>query len=172
MKFKIVPLVITVLFIFFFTIFFKGLKTSNIYVPSNSFQKEIPFFTAQLFNTKTMINSDEIFKDDKYYLMNIWASWCAPCREEHQFLMNLKKQKNLNLIGLNYKDNDMNAKNFLNEFKNPFVDIFLDQDGLIAIEWGAYGVPESFLIHNKKIIKKIVGPLDNDSVIEIKKLIK
>jgi cytochrome c biogenesis protein CcmG/thiol:disulfide interchange protein DsbE len=104
--------------------------------------------------------------------MNIWASWCAPCREEHQFLMNLKKQKNLNLIGLNYKDNDMNAKNFLNEFKNPFVDIFLDQDGLIAIEWGAYGVPESFLIHNKKIIKKIVGPLDNDSVIEIKKLIK
>jgi len=172
MKFKIAPLVITVLFIFFFTIFFKGLKTSNIYVPVNYFQKEIPSFTAQLFNTKIIVSSDEIFKDDKYYLMNIWASWCTPCREEHVYLMDLKKQKNLDLIGLNYKDKNINAKNFLNEFKNPFEDIFLDQDGLIAIEWGAYGVPESFLIHNKKIIKKIVGPLNNDSIIEIKKLIK
>ena len=172
MKSKIVPFVIIVLFIFFFTIFFKGLKTSNIYVPVNYFQKEIPSFTAQLFNTKIMVNSDEIFKDDKYYLMNIWASWCTPCREEHVYLMDLKKQKNLDLIGLNYKDKNINAKNFLNEFKNPFEDIFLDQDGLIAIEWGAYGVPESFLIYNKKIIKKIVGPLNNDSIIEIKKLIK
>jgi len=172
MKSKIVPFVIIVLFIFFFTIFFKGLKTSNIYVPVNYFQKEIPSFTAQLLNTKIMVSSDEIFKDDKYYLMNIWASWCTPCREEHVYLMDLKKQKNLDLIGLNYKDKNINAKNFLNEFKNPFVDIFLDQDGLIAIEWGAYGVPESFLIHNKKIIKKIVGPLNNDSIIEIKKLIK
>tara|TARA_X000000368_G_scaffold418586_1_gene418866 strand:- start:870 stop:1388 length:519 start_codon:yes stop_codon:yes gene_type:complete len=172
MKSKIVPFVIIVLFIFFFTIFFKGLKTSNIYVPVNYFQKEIPSFTAQLFNTKIIVSSDEIFKDDKYYLMNIWASWCTPCREEHVYLMDLKKQKNLDLIGLNYKDKNINAKNFLNEFKNPFEDIFLDQDGLIAIEWGAYGVPESFLIHNKKIIKKIVGPLNNDSIIEIKKLIK
>tara|TARA_X000001036_G_C20456758_1_gene715700 strand:+ start:107 stop:625 length:519 start_codon:yes stop_codon:yes gene_type:complete len=172
MKSKIVPFVIIVLFIFFFTIFFKGLKTSNIYVPVNYLQKEIPSFTAQLFNTKIIVSSDEIFKDDKYYLMNIWASWCTPCREEHVYLMDLKKQKNLDLIGLNYKDKNINAKNFLNEFKNPFEDIFLDQDGLIAIEWGAYGVPESFLIHNKKIIKKIVGPLNNDSIIEIKKLIK
>ena len=172
MKSKIVPFVIIVLFIFFFTIFFKGLKTSNIYVPVNYFQKEIPSFTAQLFNTKIIVSSDEIFKDDKYYLMNIWASWCTPCREEHVYLMDLKKQKNLDLIGLNYKDKNINAKNFLNEFKNPFEDIFLDQDGLIAIKWGAYGVPESFLIHNKKIIKKIVGPLNNDSIIEIKKLIK
>ena len=148
MKSKIVPFVIIVLFIFFFTIFFKKLKTSNIYVPVNYFQKEIPSFTAQLFNTKIIVSSDEIFKDDKYYLMNIWASWCAPCREEHVYLMDLKKQKNLDLIGLNYKDKNINAKNFLNEFKNPFEDIFLDKDGLIAIEWGAYGVLESFLILN------------------------
>ena len=172
MKIKLIPLFIIILFIVFFTIFFKGLKTSNIYVPNFLLEKEIPLFTAELFNTKKMINSDEIFKDNKYYLMNIWASWCVPCREEHEFLMDLKKEKNLELIGLNYKDNILNAENFLNELKNPFTNIFLDKNGLIAIEWGAYGVPESFLIYNKKIIKKIVGPLNDRSIIEIKKLIK
>ena len=172
MKIKLIPLFIIILFIVFFTIFFKGLKTSNIYVPNFLLEKEIPLFTAELFNTKKMINSDEIFKDNKYYLMNIWASWCVPCREEHEFLMDLKKEKNLELIGLNYKDNVLNAENFLNELKNPFTNIFLDKNGLIAIEWGAYGVPESFLIYNKKIIKKIVGPLNDRSIIEIKKLIK
>ena len=80
MKIKLIPLSIIILFIVFFTIFFKGLKTSNIYVPNFLLEKEIPLFTAELFNTKKMINSDEIFKDNKYYLMNIWASWCVPCR--------------------------------------------------------------------------------------------
>ena len=104
--------------------------------------------------------------------MNIWASWCVPCREEHQFLMELKKEKNLKIIGLNYKDDTKNAKKFLDDLKNPYSNIFLDKDGLIAIEWGAYGVPESFLIYNKKIIKKVIGPLNGNLTSEIKKLIK
>ena len=172
MKTKLVPLSIIILFIVFFMIFFKGLKTSKIYVPDFFLEKEIPLFTTESFKTQKMINSDEIFKDNQYYLMNIWASWCVPCREEHEFLMDLKKEKNLELIGLNYKDNTLNAENFLNELKNPFTNIFLDKDGLIAIEWGAQGVPESFLIYNKKIIKKIIGPLNNNSIIEIKEIIK
>ncbi len=172
MKTKLAPLALIILFIVFFIIFFKGLKTSNIYVPDFFLEKEIPLFTAESFKTKKMINSDTIFKDNKYYLLNIWASWCVPCREEHKFLMDLEKEKNLELIGLNYKDNTTNAENFLNELNNPFTNIFLDKNGLIAIEWGAYGVPESFLIYNKKIIKKIVGPLNNNSIIEIRKLIK
>ena len=78
----------------------------------------------------------------------------------------------MELIGLNYKDNVLNAKNFLDELKNPYAQIFSDQDGLIAIEWGAYGVPESILIYNKKIIKKVIGPLNKSLVFEIEELIK
>ena len=172
MKIKSVPLIVSLLFITFFIIFFKGLKNSNIYVPNINYEKEIPSFTTQFFDTNMKINSDEIFKEDYYYLMNIWSSWCLPCREEHRFLMELNKEKNLKIIGFNYKDNIKDAKKFLDELKNPYSKIFLDKDGLIAIEWGAYGVPESFLIHNKKIIKKVIGPLNTNFVDEIKRLIK
>ena len=172
MKIKSVPLIVSLLFITFFIIFFKGLKNSNIYVPNINYEKEIPSFTTQFFDTNIKINSDEIFKEDYYYLMNIWSSWCLPCREEHRFLMELNKEKNLKIIGFNYKDNIKDAKKFLDELKNPYSNIFLDKDGLIAVEWGAYGVPESFLIYNKKIIKKVIGPLDANFVDEIKRLIK
>ena len=172
MKIKSVPLIVSLLFITFFIIFFKGLKNSNIYVPNINYEKEIPSFTTQFFDTNIKINSDEIFKDDYYYLMNIWSSWCLPCREEHRFLMELNKEKNLKIIGFNYKDNIKDAIQFLDELKNPYSKIFLDKDGLIAIEWGAYGVPESFLIYNKKIIKKVIGPLNTNFVDEIKRLIK
>ena len=172
MKIKSVPLIVSLLFITFFIIFFKGLKNSNIYVPNINYEKEIPSFTTQFFDTNIKINSDEIFKEDYYYLMNIWSSWCLPCREEHRFLMELNKEKNLKIIGFNYKDNIKDAIQFLDELKNPYSKIFLDKDGLIAIEWGAYGVPESFLIYNKKIIKKVIGPLNTNFVDEIKRLIK
>ena len=172
MKIKSVPLIVFLLFITFFAIFFKGLKNSNIYVPSVNYEKEIPIFITQFFDTNIKINSDEIFREDYYYLMNIWSSWCLPCREEHRFLMELNKEKNLKIIGFNYKDNIKDAKKFLDDLKNPYSNIFLDKDGLIAIEWGAYGVPESFLIYNKKIIKKVIGPLNANFVDEIKRLIK
>ena len=172
MKIKSVPLIVILLFITFFIIFFKGLNNSNIYVPNINYEKEIPSFTTQFFDTNMKINSDEIFKEDYYYLMNIWSSWCLPCREEHRFLMELNKEKNLKIIGFNYKDNIKDAKKFLDELKNPYSKIFSDKDGLIAIEWGAYGVPESFLIYNKKIIKKVIGPLNTNFVDEIKIIIK
>ena len=75
-------------------------------------------------------------------------------------------------MGLTYKDNFANAKNFLDELQNPFDIILLDDDGTIAIEWGAYGVPETFLIYKKKIIKKIIGPITNEILIEINGLVK
>ena len=172
MKIKIFPVFLIIIFLIIFLIFYKGLKNPNIYEPKVILEKNIPIFTAKIFSTNNEINSEKIFVGDKFYLMNIWASWCVPCREEHVYLMNLSRHKNIEIIGLNYKDKYENAKNFLSKSNNPYNFIFLDKDGTIAIEWGAYGVPESFLIYKKKIIKKVIGPLDQNSLREIKKLIQ
>ena len=172
MKIKFFPTFLIIFFIVIFITFYKGLQNSNIYTPKVDITKNIPSFKAKIFGSDNKINSEEIFKKDKFYLMNIWASWCVPCRDEHAFLINLSKQKNIEIIGLNYKDNYQNAKFFLDDLNNPYKIIILDTDGTIAIEWGAYGVPETFLINNKKIIKKIIGPINEDSLVEIKKLIK
>ena len=172
MKIKIFPIFFIIIFLIIFLILYKGLENPNVYAPKVDPEKNIPVFTAKIFSTNNKINSEKIFNDDKFYLMNIWASWCAPCRKEHVYLMNLSKQKNIEIIGLNYKDKYENAKNFLSESNNPYSFIFLDKDGTIAIEWGAYGVPESFLIYKNKIIKKIIGPLDENLLLEIKKIIQ
>ena len=172
MKIKILPIFLTIIFLIIFLIFYKGLQNPNIYTPKNVIQKDIPFFKVKIFDTNNQINSKEIFKSNKFYLMNIWASWCVPCREEHPFLINLSNQNNIEIIGLNYKDNNRNAKRFLNELGNPYNTILLDEDGTIAIEWGAYGVPETFLIYDNKIVEKITGPISESSFLKIKKLIE
>ena len=173
MKNKVLSLVLILLFILIFFLFYKGLKNSSIYTPVTEIEKDIPYFEAKIFDKNENTNSNEIFSDEnKFYLLNIWASWCVPCRDEHPFLLNLGKQDNLEIIGLNYKDNTENAKKFLKELNNPYKVILSDKDGIIAIEWGAYGVPETFLIYDKKIIKKYIGPLNSKSLLEIKELIK
>ncbi len=172
MKTKIFPIFLITIFLIIFLIFFKGLKNSNIYTPNLKLDSNIPKFKAKLFNSESLITSDKIFSENKFYLLNIWASWCVPCRDEHRFLINLSKKKNLKIIGLNYKDKKKNAKNFLSELKNPYMMILTDLDGTIAIEWGAYGVPETFLIYDKKIIKKIIGPLNEKILIEINEIIQ
>ena len=172
MKNKIFPIFLVIIFLIIFFIFYNGLKNSNIYTPKTNFEKKIPFFEAKIFDKDKIISSEEIFKVDKFYLINIWASWCVPCRDEHPFLINLSKEKKLEIIGFNYKDNDVKAKVFLASLYNPYNIIISDKDGTLAIEWGAYGVPESFLIYNNKIIKKIIGPIDKNSFLEIKGLVK
>ena len=172
MKSKLLRSFFVIIFLFVFIIFFIGLKNSNVYTPKTNAKNKIPFFEAKIFSNNELITSEDIFKSDKFYLMNIWASWCVPCREEHSFLMDLSEKTNIKIIGLNYKDNLKNAKKFLNEMNSPYQIILEDADGTISIEWGAYGVPETFLIHEKNIIKKIIGPITEDSFQEIKKLIK
>ena len=172
MRIKFLSTLISLIFLIFFLVLFKGLKNPNIYTPSIIYEKKIPNFRSQLFDSTAEINSDEIFIDDKFYLLNIWSSWCVPCRQEHPLLMTLKQNDKIDIIGLNYKDNKKNAVKFLQELGNPYEKIFIDLDGTQAIEWGAYGVPESFLIYNNEIIKKYIGPLNEDLISEIKYLIK
>ena len=172
MKNKFFSASIISIFIFIFFIFYKGLENSNIYTPKTNIKKNVPLFEAKLFDTSNKIKSEEIFNNNQFYLVNIWASWCIPCREEHSFLMDLSQNKNVIIIGINYKDKIKNAKIFLGEFKNPYKIIIRDTDGTISIDWGAYGVPETFLISNKKIIKRITGPINIDSFSEIIEIIQ
>ena len=172
MKIRLIPSFSVILFLIIFLFFYKGLQNSNIYVPKNNIKKDIPSFEVEIFDSDERITSEIIFKNNQFYLVNIWSSWCIPCRDEHTFLMELKAQKNLKIVGFNYKDNNKKAKTFLKELGSPYEIILSDKDGTIAIEWGAYGVPETFLVFNKKIIKKIIGPLNQNLLLEIKRLIE
>ena len=172
MKAKILPISFVIVFLIIFFLFYKGLQNSNIYTPNLIVEKKIPIFEAKIFENNNKISSELIFDKDKFYLLNIWASWCLPCREEHSFLLTLSGLQKIDIIGLNYKDKFENAKNFLKDLSDPYDIILSDKDGTVAIEWGAYGVPESFLIYNNTIIKKIIGPLDKVSLHEIEELIK
>ena len=160
MKNKILLTVLIFFLVFCFAIFLKSLNTSSIYVPEKSEKRELPEFIAtELFSNKE-ITSNEIFKDSDFYILNIWASWCAPCREEHPQLMELSANLSVKIIGLNYKDNPKKAKKFLKELGNPFSTTIIDKTGIIAIEFGGYGIPETFIINkDKKIIKTFIGNL-------------
>ena len=155
-----------------FIIFYKGLQDTNIYTPKTKINNKIPSFSAKLFYSNKIVNSSKIFESNKFYLLNIWSSWCIPCRQEHPLLMGLTKIGKIEVIGINYKDTKTNAENFLNNFGNPYKKIFFDKDGTQAIEWGAFGVPESFLIYNQKIIRKYTGPLNVELIKEIKLIVK
>ena len=172
MKNKLLPFSIVFVFIIIFFIFYKGLQNTNIYTPDPKASFEVPSVSVKLFNSNEIVNTLEIFNSDKFYLLNIWSSWCVPCKQEHSILMELTKNDNLKVIGINYKDTKKNANNFLKELGNPYDDIIFDNKGTNAIEWGAYGVPESFLINKNRIIKKYIGPLSKGSMQEIKLFIK
>ena len=172
MKNKLLPTTITLIFIIIFIVFYKGLKDTNIYTPETKINNKVPSLLVNLFDTGKTVNTFEIFKSDKFYLLNIWSSWCVPCKQEHPILMELSQNDNLEVIGINYKDTKKNANDFLKDLGNPYDNIIFDNKGTNAIEWGAYGVPESFLINNNKIIKKYIGPLSKGSLQEIKLFIK
>ena len=101
----------------------------------------------------------------KVTLVNVWASWCAPCREEHPLLLALSQDQRFTIAGLNYKDKPENARRFLGELGNPYRAIGIDDAGRTAINWGVYGVPETFLVgKDGKIVYKHVGPLSPDAI--------
>ena len=98
-------------------------------------------------------------------LVNVWASWCVPCHDEAPLLTDLAKDKRLQLIGINYKDTPDNARRFLTRYGNPFGIVGVDSNGRAAIEWGVYGVPETFIVGREgTIVYKLVGPITPDNI--------
>ena len=101
----------------------------------------------------------------KLTLVNVWASWCIPCRDEAPEIMAISKDPRINVVGINYKDKTDNALAFLGDFGNPFAAIGVDPNGAAAIDWGVYGIPESYLVDaTGKIVYKKVGPFDPASI--------
>ena len=101
----------------------------------------------------------------KVSVVNVWASWCVPCHDEAPLLTELGKDKRLQVIGINYKDSPENARRFLGRYGNPFGIIGVDGNGRAAIEWGVYGVPETFIVgRDGTIVYKLVGPVTPDNI--------
>lgn len=98
-------------------------------------------------------------------IVNFWASWCVPCRIEHPFLVQLAEQSKAPLYGINYKDGTAGARRFLGRFGNPFVAVGVDARGATAIDWGVYGIPETFIIGGEgTILYKHVGPINAETI--------
>jgi cytochrome c biogenesis protein CcmG/thiol:disulfide interchange protein DsbE len=101
---------------------------------------------------------------DRVTVVNVWASWCAPCRAEHPYLVKLAGDPRIAVVGINYKDTAENARRFLGRFRNPFAAIGVDENGRAAIEWGVYGVPETFIVgRDGRIAHKHIGPIADEA---------
>lgn len=140
-----------------------GRDTST--VPSALIDKPVPQVTLEPLEEMGLPGLDPAEFQGKVSLVNVWGSWCAPCRAEHPLLMELARDDRVTMVGLNYKDKPENARRFLGELGNPYDAIGVDRTGRAAIEWGVYGVPETFLIGPDGTIRyKHVGPFTPESI--------
>ena len=164
---------IVILIVAIFIVLLLGLKEEKNYSPQPETKKlNNSILLKELYSGKNIF-LDDLLLENELNLINIWASWCSPCKAEHPYLINLNERFDLNLIGINYKDNLDNSKKFLSDLGNPYDEVLVDSDGTKSIELGAIGVPETYLINNEnKIIKKFIGPLDQDDYEDIISLIK
>ena len=160
-EFKIFALLI--FFGLLFSLFYNSLFKKKDFEPRVMIGKQLPNLTSKSLFYDQNINIKQI-ANNNLFIINIFASWCAPCKIEHPFLMQLKRKK-ISIIGINYKDNKKNAKVFLKKYGNPFQEVLLDNKGELSINLGAYGVPETYLVDkNFKIIDKHIGPISNQFV--------
>ena len=172
MKISISKIIIFSLVIFVLLVFWRGLKINNNYDTKSLIGKKISNFQLIKIDNENQYISEEDLKKNKYTLINFFASWCAPCRAEHKYLLSLsKKNKEIQIIGINFKDKKNNAMNFLEKLGNPFNFVGKDPEGKVSILFGIYGIPESILVDSDlTIIKKIVGPIDQiqfDQILQI-----
>ena len=168
---KIIKSIIVFLFIFVLLVFYNSLNRETNYSTDYLVGNKLANINLKSFDDNK-IYTNEDFKKSRYTLINFWASWCAPCRVEHPYLMQLSKEKNLKILGVNFKDKKINASKFLNELGNPYYYMAKDTTGKQSVNFGIYGIPESILIDNETIVlKKFVGPLNDQNLNDIKEII-
>ena len=174
MKISISKIIIFSFVIFFLSVFWLGLKIDNNYDTKSLIGNKISNFHITEINNDNQYISEEELRKNKYTLINFFASWCAPCRAEHKYLLSLSNQnKRIKIIGINFKDKKINANNFLKDLGNPYNFVGKDTDGKISISFGIYGIPESILVNNElTVIKKIIGPIDQVQFEDVLKIIQ
>ena len=152
----ILPLVI---FLVLAAFLYKGLHLDPREVPSPLIDKPAPAFNLpQLLDPKKTFSPQEM--KGKVWLLNVWASWCVSCREEHPLLVALSEQKIVPIYGLDYKDKREDAETVLRNGGNPYALVAFDADGRVGIDYGVYGVPETYVIDKNGIIRyKQIGPI-------------
>jgi cytochrome c biogenesis protein CcmG, thiol:disulfide interchange protein DsbE len=141
-----------------------GLTLNPREVPSPFVGKPAPQFSqVQLHNPQTSFSPTELH--GKVWLLNVWASWCVSCRAEHEVITHLANNHPWPVVGLNYKDERADAIAWLRQFKDPYYLSVHDYEGDIGIDWGVYGVPETFIIDRKGIVRyKHIGPVTMESL--------
>jgi cytochrome c biogenesis protein CcmG/thiol:disulfide interchange protein DsbE len=141
-----------------------GLKLNPREVPSPLIGKPAPAFALpRLDKPEVIVRRDELL--GRTWVLNVWASWCGPCRQEHPLVVDLAKRHPIPVYGLNYKDRGDDAKAWLREMGDPFAATLVDADGKVGIDWGVYGVPETFVIDKAGVVRlKHIGPLTPQAV--------
>lgn len=155
------PLVLTIAL---FGLFASQINRNPDLLPSALMNKPAPTFTLAAIDglDRPGFSSDDL--KGQLSLVNVWASWCVPCREEHEFLMRLAERDDLKLFGINYSDQPENARDFLRKLGNPFDAVGADTNRRVSLEWGVYGVPESYLVNKDGVIVyKHTGPINENS---------
>ena len=169
---NIIKLITVSLLIFILGIFYLSLNRSSNYDTKFLVGNKIADIELRSLQSEKFFTNDD-FKNNNYTLINFWASWCAPCRVEHPYLMMLSKYQHLKILGINFKDKKINALKFLEELGDPYHYLAKDSSGKQSINFGIYGIPETILIDNEfNILKKIIGPLNEKDIKEIKEIIK
>ena len=148
------------------------IERNPLELPSNLLNKNVPNFeTESLLKNENFISSKEF--GNEIILVNFFSSWCKPCRDEHVYIKRFSDEKGIRVIGINYKDSSGNAIEWLKNLGNPYSDVPVDKNGRIAIDWGVYGIPETFIVNSKGIIKyRHVGPITKKIYKKINLLIK
>lgn len=157
----LIPLVIFLVLVVFFAL---GLKLDPREVPSQLIDKPAPAFNLPVLGGggKTFSPKDML---GRVWLFNVWASWCTACREEHPLLMQMPQLTQIPLIGMDYKDTDNDASTVLLQAGNPYQIVLTDADGRVGIDYGVYGVPETYLIDKQGVIRyKQIGPITEEAL--------